>query len=360
MNILMLNNSAHLGGDTKCILNLSKSLIKENKVIIASSGGVMEGQIKKMGFKYYKINNIKSKNIFTFFKNIKKLINLINQEEIDVIHSHHRMTTLLAKVASKVVKVKVIHTQHSCINDKFNFTKLALRNIDIIAVSNAVRDILINKYSLKKSKITTIYNGIEIVKEEKKIDENLCDLKKNGYFIVAQVGRLAKAKGIYDFINIAENIKEKNSKIKFVLIGEGEEKQNIKNYILRKNLCEDVILLGSKSNVQEHLKYVDLVLLCSYVEGLPLTPIEAFSQHIPVIATNINGSREVVADNKNGFLVPVKSIEQFSSKILLLYDNKKKYEEFKIMAYQSYINKFDYSKYIDKHNVYYKKVLANH
>ncbi|WP_252216017.1 glycosyltransferase [Clostridium sp. VAP41] len=359
MNILYLNNSVHLGGDTKCILKLCKGFnSKENKIIIASNGGKMQNEFESIGITHFKIGDVEDKSLINIIKTINKLKYIIKSENIEVIHSHHRMTTLLAKIASKFTGVKVIHTQHLCIKDKFKLTKLALKNLQTITVSDAAKRILIEKSNLNKENITTIYNTIETECKNKKVDNKLIDLKKKGYFIVAQVSRIIDYKGVYDFIEVAKQTNLENQKIKFVLIGDGPELNNLRNTIKQNKLDELIYLLGAKDNVIEHLKYIDLLLLCSYIEGLPLAPLEAFSQGIPVIATNINGTNEEIVEGKNGYLVSTGDIDKFKENILKLYSNRKLLEEMKKSSKKIYVELFNEKLYMKKHIEIYYKIIS--
>lgn len=360
MNILYINNYLNTGGVTKCILKLSKEFNGPNKIVVASFGGTLLEEFNDIDVKYYEILDVENKSPHNVIKNILTIFNIVKKEEIHIIHSHHRMTTLLSKIVSLYTGVKVIHTQHSCVNDKLRLTKLALNNIPVIAVSEGAKKILTNGAQLNEENISVIYNTIELEVKEKEIDSILKKLKEDRYFVISQVGRLVIDKGIYDFIKIAQKMLENfegTTNIRFVLMGDGPEKNNLQSYIHENNLDEYVFLLGNKTNVIEQLKYVDLVLLCSYVEGLPLSPLEAFSQGVPVIATNIDGTNEEIDESLNGFLVETKNIDQFIEKIILLYKDKNMFEKMKINAKNTYFNKFGEDIYIKKHEEYYKKTL---
>lgn len=357
MNILYLNNSVHLGGDTKCILKLCKELKHSNKIIMASNGGSLINEFEKMGIKHYKIKPVSSINIFSIIFNIILIIKIVKRESIDIIHSHHRMTTLISKIAAKFVKVKVVHTQHLCIDNKFYLTRLSLNNINTITVSQGAKEILKRKCKLNEKNITTIYNTIELECRNKEIDPKVLELKEKGFFLVAQVSRIIDYKGVYDFVDIAKNTVKFNKSIRFLLIGEGEESEKLREYIKQGNLEEYVYMLGSKDNVIEHLKHIDLILLCSYIEGLPLVPLEAFSERVPVIATNIDGTKEEIVDGENGFLVEERNIEVFTEKINDIFNNKELYNSLKENAYRIFNEKFNADRYIAEHIVLYNQVL---
>lgn len=359
MNILYVNNSVHLCGDTKCILKLCRELNKKNKIVLASNGGDLLPEFTDMGIKHYEIKDPSITNIFSILVNIFKIIKIVKRENIQLIHSHHRLTTFISKIASFFTGVKVIHTQHSCIEDKYFLTKVALRKIDIISVSNSAKKILVDKCNLDKNKITTIYNTVEINSKKKTIDKGLVENKKK-YFTVAQISRVVEYKGVYDFVEIAKAVTEINENIRFFLIGDGEELDNLREYVKNNNLEDHVFLLGSKDNIIEHLKYIDVVLLCSYREGLPLAPLEAFSQKVPVIATNIPGTCEEVINGVNGYLVPAKDIKGFSKRINELYEDKDLYKSLKKGAYRTFIMNFTSEKYIVSHLKFYKKILKEY
>lgn len=357
LNILYLNNSMNLGGVTKCILKLCKELKDSNKLVIASNGGELIPEFEKMDIKHYKLKTISSINIYNLIFNIIEIIEIVKKENIDIIHSHHRLTTLMSKIASFFVKVKVIHTQHLCIKNKFYLTRLALNNINTITVSNGAKEILKRKCDLDERKIITIYNTIELEASNKKVDSKLLDLKEKGFFIIAQVSRIVDYKGIYDFVDIAENTVKNNKNIRFILIGEGKDSEDLSRYIKKRDLEEYVYMLGKKENVLEHFKYIDLGLLCSYIEGLPLSPLEAFSQYIPVVATNIAGTNEEIINGVNGYLVEEKNIEEFTKRINEIYSDKELYNSLKIGAYRTFNNNFTVEKYILSHLRLYEQVV---
>lgn len=358
MNILYINRGMGVGGVEKCILKLSEVFKKKNKIIVASMGGKLTEELEKLKIKHYYILNTDSKNPRDILHNVMAIYKIVKKENIEIIHSHHRMTTLLAKAVSRFVEVKVIHTQHLCIEDKFKMTHLALKNIRTITVSEAAKRILIEKANLEEKNITTIYNTVETHSNNKIIDKTMISLKEDGYFIVAQVSRIVDYKGIYDFIKVAKETNLENSKIKFILLGDGPNLNDVKEVVKKESLENCIYILGQKDNIIEHLKYIDILLLCSYIEGLPLTPLEAFSQGVPVIATNIDGTNEEIEDGYNGYLVEPKDIKTFKERIIELYKDKEEYTQMKNRCIKIFKDKFNEEKYYNEHFKLYKDLLS--
>lgn len=352
MNILYINNSLHLTDDTKCILKLCKELKNKNRVIIASSGGELLHEFKSIGIRHYTIKRL---NMFFVIFNIIRIIKIVKEEEIQIIHSHHRITSFISKIVSIFTGVKVVHSQNICLEDKSLLTRFTLKDTNIVSTSNLVKNTLIKNCNLDKSKITTIYNAVEIYDKNETVDKILLESKEKGYFTIGQVSRIIEDNGIYDFIDIAKEVVSINQNVRFFLIGDGKEK--IQAYIRDKNLEDYVFTVGSKDKDIKYLKHMDLVLLCSYEEEFPLTPIEAFSQRIPVVATNIPGTSEEVINGVNGYLVPIKDIKSFVRRINEIYYNPELYKALKRGAYRSYIQHFTIEKYISSHLKFYKRVL---
>lgn len=357
MNILFLNNLMEYGGIERCIIQLTKELNNNNKVVVCAKNGPLTSELDSMKIKHYSINDTDNKSIKNIIKNILIIFKIIKEENIELVHSHHRMTTLYCKILRKVMNFKLVHTQHLCIEDKKIFTRIILRKLPVITVSNGARDNLIKKYGLKKDNIKTIYNTINKENSNNKIDKILLELNRKKIFTVAHISRLVDYKGIYDFVEIAKNISSKTQNIKFVIIGDGPERLNLQNYIKENNLEESVYMLGNRSNVINLLSYIDLVLLCSYIEGLPLVPLEAFSKGVPVIATNILGTNEEVIDNFNGFLVETKDINIFEERIFEIYKNKELYNKMKENCIRIFEEKFNSDIYIEKHIKFYNKIV---
>lgn len=359
MNILYLSNRMDVGGVEKCIIKLATLFSCEYKVIVVTCNGDLVKELKRLGIKHYQIENAENKNLKTILKNIWIISNVVKKENIQLIHSHHRMTTLYAKIICKFKKIHLVHTQHLCINDKFKLTKLTLQNVLTVTVSNSAKEILVEKCGLDNKNIVTIYNTIDENKTNNSVSDKLLKFKSKNYFIVAQISRIVDYKGVYDFIDIAEITMKKNHNIRFLLIGDGPEYEKVSNYINKKQLDEYVLLLGNKTNIIDYLQYIDLLLLCSYIEGLPLTPLEAFSQSVPVVATNINGTNEEIINDYNGYLIEPKNIEVFSEKIVNIAENEILFQSFRENAKKTFDEKFNSQLYYSEHKKIYSDFFTN-
>lgn len=131
------------------------------------------------------------------------------------------------------------------------------------------------------------------------------------------------------------------------------------HYIQENNLINNVFLLGNNADIISQLKMIDILLLCSYIEGLPLVPLEAFSQGIPVIGTDIGGTNEEITEGINGYLVKPKDIDGFIDKILRVYEDKVLFNKMKENSIKIYNDKFTQDKYIMSHKSYYEQIFRS-
>ena len=358
-NILYLTRTMGLGGTEKVILQLCEGLKDDfNKIVVASRGGLHEDVLNKSGITHYKISDFENKNPIVILKTIIELIKIIKSEDIDIVHSHHRMGTFYTNIVAKLIKVKVVHTAHNTFNDKKIFTKLALKNVEIIAVGEKVKENLVDFYKIKNSNIKVIYNGI---KQEKntcpKAIEELLTLKQNGFYIVGNIGRLSKQKGMEYFIKSIPQIIEKEHKIRFVIVGDGELREELECLTKKINIEDSIIFLGYRDDIINVINHLDLVVLSSLWEGLPLTPIETFMQGKTIVATDVDGTGEIVENGFNGILINSRSENEIAEAVLRLYRNDGMKKQMEKRALETYINKFTYERFIDQYRNFYNDLI---
>ena len=168
--------------------------------------------------------------------------------------------------------------------------------------------------------------------------------------IVLMIARVIRDKGVKEFINAAEMLKEKSE---FWYVGDKDTGN--------KNAFEpdwkNVKYLGFRKDIKDLIAKADIIVLPSYREGVPRTLLEAASMSKPIVTTNAPGCKEVVEDGVNGFLVPVKDSRSLAKKIEILIDNPKLREEFGKNSRIKAVNEFDIKAVVDKYLKVYEEVI---
>ena len=184
-------------------------------------------------------------------------------------------------------------------------------------------------------------------------NSELENLKKNNKILVGNIGRLSEQKGIDIFIKAMHQVIKTNHDIYGVIVGDGEDKNKLQDLVKKMNIEKNILFLGYQKNINEIIEQLDFIVLSSRWEGLPLTPIEAFSKGKLVIATNIPGNNEVVIDEKNGLLFEKDNyimLSQLINDIVLNPIMKKKLEN---NAKKTYENKYTYDVFLKSYEEVY-------
>lgn len=292
-----------LGGTENVVLQLCEVFKPYvNKIVVCSSGGVHEKDLKDMGIMHYLIPDIEHKSIGNFITVTKRLKRIIDSENITVIHTHHRMAAFYCQMIRLNKKISLINTSHTAFYDKRRLTHIAFKRFKLIACGEGVKNSLVNGLGFDPMQIHVICNGI------KEPDESIIpipEIKKErvkGKQIVAAIGRLSSEKGIDYLVKSFKHIQ--NDDVICVIVGTGPEKESIEQLISELGLSDKFLMLGYRQDVANIIKQVDIVIQPSLQEGLPLVPIESFSVGRPVIGTEIDGTTEIIENGINGQLVP--------------------------------------------------------
>lgn len=295
-------------------------------------------------------------------RDLKALISLysiISREKPDIVHTHTAKAGTLGRLAAIFAGVPVkIHTFHGHVFDGyFSPVKerifLAIEKIlavftdNVITVSDMVRDEIVNKLKVcDASKCVVVPLGFELerfLECEKRSGELRKELGiGNDLLLVGIVGRLVPIKNHKMFLDAAIQIldKNKNIKVKFVIIGDGECASALKDHAAMSGIRQDVMFTGWKKDLEAVYADLDVVALTSLNEGTPVSLIEAMACSKPVVATNVGGVKDVVIDGESGFLCASNDAEGFAEKVSELLHDRAKREKFGAFGRASVMNKY--------------------
>lgn len=222
----------------------------------------------------------------------------------DVIHTHLYVMEYVIP-ASVGLKVKRIHTLHSIAskeNNKFgrilNYFFFKTRKVIPIALSGLVQETIENEYNLSEDNVPIIYNGISLEKCMPKSDYKIENKIK-----LLHIGRFTSAKNHIELLKAIKLLKEKHFQVVLTLVGDGELRKEIEQFVRDNDMGEYVNLYGISDNVYPLLHASDIFLLPSIYEGIPMTLIEAMGTGLPIIASNVGGIPNMISNNVEGILI---------------------------------------------------------
>ena len=327
MNILMLTPKLDIEGAEKMMLYTTRGLIKDgHQVYIAGEKGSMEKYFEAAGARVYDYPlNQDSKKIAKSVKLIFDLRRLCKMTDIDIICCHHRWPVFLALYASKTLKLPLVYHCHSRIEGKGVFSVWGDRTI---AVSHDLEDYLVKNFGRKREAIKVIYNGVpELRAGEKMIGKVKDELEQNfnidfRFPIVGTVGKLIGDKGLEYFIQSIPFILKKRAGVQFLIIGEGERKGDLMKLAREMKVSQNTFFIGEKDDIVPYLELMNIFVLSSLSEGMPVSILEALSLARPVVATRVGGVPELIEDGVNGLLIESQSPPALASAVTLLLDDK--------------------------------------
>lgn len=357
-NVLLFTRTMQLGGTENVVLQLCEILKPQvNKVIVCSCGGINVDSLTSMGIKHYQIADITEKSPLTVLSIISCIKKIIRDENITLVHTHHRMATLYMKLLRRFSNVKVISTLHGVFTDKHLATKFAYSDIDIIACGDIVKKQFVDTFGINSNKVTVIHNSV------KKNDLGIIPVKeivvfKSNRTLIAYVGRLSPEKGVDVLLRTLAEVTKENKRVKLFIVGDGtsEYKEYLLNLIDVLYIRDFVVFLGYRSDALNIIKQVDFIVLPSKTEGLPLTPIEAFSQEKTVVATKAGGTVEIIQDGVNGLLCEIDDVQGIAKCILKLCNDVEFRNSLSRAAYDTFEKKFAFAKFKDDIVKYYEKL----
>lgn len=355
-NILFISRSTQFGGTEKIIIEMCEVLISQaNSITVCSFGNIDVPYLNKLGIKHYYIPDIENKSLKTIALILRVISQIIETENITIIHSNHRMAAFYSQILSLKYKFINIATAHGIFFNKKILTKFCYKHTEIIACGDIVKKNLIKVYRIDQDKITVIHNAVKIKKTEYKPILDNCEKK----ILIGNIGRLSEEKGqIYFILSIPEIIKYHPDAL-FLIIGDGDDKEMLKKAAQNIGVYEYVRFLGYREDIINIITQLDIVVLTSLTEGLPLTPIEAFSQGIPMVATKVGGTVEIVRDGENGYLVKSKSVLEIAEKINKLVEDNATYIRFSKNAKKTYEKEYSFEVFKKRIVSYYENIGEN-
>ena len=348
-NILHISRTMDIGGAERIVYQLSSDLKDEfDSVHVASTGGLWESELSAKEIQHHKILDIDSKNPLTVIKILYSIGQIIKNNEITIVHTHHRMAAFYIRLL-KLVHPKLIHvyTAHNVFKDKLPLYRFALKNAKSVAVGEAVNKNLKEDVVITDSRV--IYNGVVLKETDDQVDEII----SYSGIKLGCIARLSEQKGLTYLLDAMSLLTIKD--IRLFIVGEGELREELENKVKELDLQDSVIFLGYRKDIVECINSFDFLVSSSLFEGLALNVIETFMNGKTMVATNIPGINEVV-NAENGILVPAKDANAMAKAIEKMATDPSLREKLANQAKKDYENKFSYPLFLENYRELYREL----
>ncbi len=260
---------------------------------------------------------------------VAHLVRLVRRERIDLIHAHEFYMNAVCAVVSRLTGVPLVATVHGRnyyperLRRRVIYRMVVAQAAAVVSVSEDLRRFFCRATRTSPSRVRVIYNGVDPdAWGGGGAPEVLRSLGiPGGAAVVGTVGSLYPVKGHAYLIRAARLVLERRPDVHFVLVGGGPLEGDLRAQAEAQGVGQQVHLVGHRSDVRQILGSMDVFVLPSLSEGLPLALLEAMAAGKPPVVTEVGGIPEVVSDGETGFAVPPANPEALADRVIRLLES---------------------------------------
>lgn len=318
--ILYVSLGENMFGTEKFIYYLIKNLPKDKFQV--HWGIPYKSKLSEMlgnyGIEYFNFEN-DTLNGFRI-KGLKNIAKYIYKNKINIVHSN---SGILPCIAAKFMGVeKCFETRHGIFysdEQLNNFSTLQKYHEKVkqyfvnyqIAIAENDKNRMIKYFGMKAEKIKVVNYGIDIDDVRKSgVKPSIAEYRINRTFKFVNIGRFTYQKSQEDLLKAVILLKDEYTNFKLTVIGEGEEKDKLNNFVSDNNLGDYVKIESYKKNIHEELLKHDVLVMTSRFEGVPYVVSDSMALGIPVIHTDVGGVSNVIRNGVDGLIVRVGNIKE--------------------------------------------------
>lgn len=333
-------------------------------------------ELTRIGIPFHHVDMSREIQPISDLRSLLTLIRLIHKNQYDLIHVHSSKAGFLGRVAAKLNRIPTVYTPNGFYfldagrpaREKFYLLleRGAGKLTDkLIAVSSGEGQQAILRKVIPPHKLIVIPNAINFQEFEPNMEAKFQKKSELGIpadsQIVGTVSRYIPQKNPFALVRTFAQIHKKMPEVRFLWCGEGEMRVVTEQLAKDLGVFDAISFLGYRENVKDIMNTFDIFLLASVFEGLPYTILEAMALALPVVATDVVGSRDVVKHQETGLLVPASSNQphELSESVLDLLKNESKRISFGNRGQELVKEKYSLTTMIEKIEHLYLDLLQN-
>lgn len=282
---------------------------------------------------------------------VKQVLKLIDQHAVDIIHTHEFRSNVIGLFCARRRRLPIVTTCHGWIANSAKgklrviLDRLTLYFFDyIIVVSKKLQSQLL-KQGIRRHRVSALSNAVAF--------ENFGGTVNGKQFrdelgvppetvLVANIGRLSPEKGPAEFVQAAKIVLQQFATIRFLLIGVGPERAKLEQLVNESGSADKFVFCGYRADMPEIYPSLDLIVQSSFTEGMPNVILEAATMEVPVIATRVGGTSEIIEHGVSGILVQPGETEELAAAMLNFLRDRRKHLDMARTASQTVRLRFSY------------------
>lgn len=349
------------GGVEKYLEMLAPRLQKENfEQTIICSHSVNLDKLKESVDACYVTDMRQTFNPIAVVKIIRQVRRAIISSQPNIVYCHSSFAGVFGRLAAIGTHCKVVYNPHGWAFNMRNTSSMKLRAFrtleqllahftdKIVCISEAEFESAIENNISSENKLELIPNGIDIDAVRSSMGVSLSELGiAEDAFVVGMIGRLSAQKAPDVFIRAAEIIHKEIPNSAFIIVGDGEQREEIEDFAQQHGL--HLVVTGWTDKPYSYLKDFDVAMLLSRWEGFGLAIVEYMAAEKNVVATRADAIPSLIEDGEDGFLVDIDNPEQAADKVLWLRNHPNEAEKMRQKALRKAKSKYDINRVVKQH-----------
>lgn len=311
-----------------------------------------------------KVICLKAKDNMRLMLQYRNIISYCKKHDIDLIHCHLPWAGFVGRLVHKKTGIPVIYTEHN-MQERYHIATKTINNLTFnsqnltLGVSEDVTS-SIQKNIRPEIPVKTLLNGVNTESFKKSGNSEIGnELGIPGdAILIGNVAVFRFQKRLVEWLQIIKKIRDKNPNVYGIIVGAGPLEKVIKQEWKRLELEDIVFFPGLKTDVKPYFEAIDIFMMSSSFEGLPIALLEAMSMKCAVVSTDAGGIKEVIRSEQDGLTCKVEEWEKLSELCLNLIDDPEKLKKYKEASRVRVINSFSLQRMVKELEGYYEQVLA--
>ena len=359
-----------IGGGENYILTLAKHMPKVGFDLVCTCcpEGEFEKVLKENDIESFPINLSRKGN----FSVARAIAEFCRNNNIDIVHAHGATGALAARMASLVPGgIRPVTTYHIAITNitdipfwKKKIFALFDRSTSVVdkkilSVSHAVKEKMIREAFFAGNRISVLHAGIDVSRfkncQRGKVRKELC--LPDQVTVIGVAARLSEEKGIGYLLEAMPHVLKRCPNLYLLIAGDGPIKDKLKNLSVHMGFEQNVIFLGYRNDIPEFMTDLDLLVMPSLTEGFPFSLLEGMAAGLPIVATRVGGVPEIIADGREGILVPPREPDALAKAIIRVLRDKESGKTMGLAARKKVEQEFSVEKMVSETEKVYLSLL---
>jgi len=360
MNILQILPALKVGGVETGTLDLAKYLVRAgHKAVVVSNGGELVKELESSGAIHYQLP-VHKKSVFVMVKMVGRLAEILEKEEIDIVHARSRVPAWIAYFATRRTSAIFITTCHGYYN-KHPFSYIMGWAKRVIVLSNVIARHMMEDFRVPYERIKLVPRSVDL----ERFKYASPDTRRSEEFNVGIIGRITPLKGHLHFIKAMAKVIRVIPRLKIWIVGDTPPsreayKEQLQVLVRRLGLWHCTEFLGTQRDIPAILSHLNLLVLATTThEAFGRVIVEAQACGVPVIATEVGGVVDIIEDKKTGLLVPPADPTSISEAVIRIFKDPVLAQNLAENAYKKVKEKYNVKLMVENTLDVYKDALSN-